>query len=382
MPVPFNETMYPEVQQWLSDNPQDESLSPQIKQTLLRFEELTEPEKVQLQAELLAVPNLPDVLQQFIPDRLGAQPVELLNIIGEHLAPQDKRELAAASKAMHSVFHQSNLHDKFLECVAYGQQDKAERLLSHVFQGQPAKTQGALLHQGTLTTYAGETFNCSAYEYAYWAKDTHMCRMLERYMNDETKAQMLIRINTIESEGLAFQQNGAEHRSAHFDFTPLKAAYQRYLDGYNGWYNARNWAAMDAAWLEVGKAQSDVPAHVAQEYCHPDRAFDPLPSFNVDREDIPVDTLPRRLTFYNWNTSSNNSWFPLAASNSGLGFDFAIIRAALASACRDGRPLRHSVAGVAVDLAAIARLDEVRTVDLTLSREHLNPPALSQSIRV
>lgn len=377
MPVPFNETMYPEVQQWLSDNPQDESLSPQIKQTLLRFEELTEPEKVQLQAELLAVPNLPDVLQQFIPDRLGAQPVELLNIIGEHLAPQDKRELAAASKAMHSVFHQSNLHDKFLECVAYGQQDKAERLLSHVFQGQPAKTQGALLHQGTLTTYAGETFNCSAYEYAYWAKDTHMCRMLERYMNDETKAQMLIRINTIESEGLAFQQNGAEHRSAHFDFTPLKAAYQRYLDGYNGWYNARNWAAMDAAWLEVGKAQSDVPAHVAQEYCHPDRAFDPLPSFNVDREDIPVDTLPRRLTFYNWNTSSNNSWFPLAASNSGLGFDFAIIRGSLPlsfARLADGRG--------AVDLAAIARLDEVRTVDLTLSREHLNPPALSQSIRV
>ena len=35
-----------------------------------------------------------------------------------------------------------------------------------------------------------------------------------------------------------------------------------------------------------------------------------------------------------------------------------------------------------VDLAAITRLDEVRTVDLTQSREHLNPPTMSQSMSV
>ncbi|WP_277619296.1 hypothetical protein [Legionella norrlandica] len=32
-----------------------------------------------------------------------------------------------------------------------------------------------------------------------------------------------------------------------------------------------------------------------------------------------------------------------------------------------------------VDLAAITRLDEVRTTDLTQSHEHLNPSALSHS---
>ena len=373
MPVPFNKAIYPEVQEWLVKNPQDKSLSEPIKQSLLRFETLTDADKEQLQAALLAIAELPDVIQQFMPDRLGTLPVELLDMVGKHLTPKDRRELAATDRRMHSVFHQSNLHAKFLKCVAYGQQDKAEKLLSQVFQGQPNKIQAALLHQGTLTTYAGETFNCSAYEYAYWAKDTHMCRMLERYMDNATKAQMLTRIDAIEANGLTCQQNDQEYHSSHFDFTPLKEAYQRYLEGYDAWYAARNWSALDAAWLDVGKAQRNVPAHVAQEYCRPDRSFDPRPEFNEA-------TLPRGLTFYNWTTDRGDSWFPLTASNSGLGFDFALIRAARLR--RPGVRRLGGGTGALSDLAAITRLDEVRTVDLTQSREHLNPPAMSQNMSV
>ena len=306
---------------------------------------------------------------------LSDMPVELLDMVGKHLTPKDRRELAATDRRMHSVFHQSNLHAKFLECVAYGQQDKAEKLLSQVFQGQPARIQAALLHQGTLTTYAGETFNCSAYEYAFWAKDTHMCRMLERYMDAETKAQMLTRIDAIEANGLIYQQNSQEYHSSHFDFTPLKEAYQRYLAGYDAWLAANGWGAMKAAWLDVGKAQRNVPAHVAQEYCRPDRPFHPTPEFNEA-------TLPRVFTFYNWTTGGrNDSWFPLTASNSGLGFDFSLIRAGGGGA---RRTLRGSAERGAcdVDLVAVSRLDAVRTVDLTQSREHLNPPAMSQSMSV
>src|SRR3990167_838092 len=328
MPVPFNKTIYPEVKQWLVDNLKDKRLPEPIKQDLLRFETLTEPEKEQLQEALLAIPKLPDVLQQFMPDRLSTLPVELLDMVGKHLTLQDKKQLATADKRMHSVFHQSNLRAKFLECVAYGQQDKAERLLSQVFQGQPARIQAALLDQGTFTDYSGRTFHCSAYEYAYWAKDTHMCRMLEHHMNDETKAAMAARIDemkriddatTGQPVGLIYQQAGQEHRSAHFDFAHLKEAYQRYLDGYVAWYDARNWAAMDAAWWDVGKAQRNVPAHVAQEYCRPDRSFYQRPEFNEA-------VLPRVFTFYNWAICCNDSWFPLTASNFGLGFDFALIR--------------------------------------------------------
>jgi hypothetical protein len=70
----------------------------------------------------------------------------------------------------------------------------AEALLT----ATPEHTQTLLRTPGVFTDYSGRTFNCTAYEYAYWAKDTHMCRMLERHMDDETKAYMLARIDEIE----------------------------------------------------------------------------------------------------------------------------------------------------------------------------------------
>lgn len=268
---------------------------------------------------------------------------------------------------------------QFLNDVAKGKQEEAEALLT----ATPANTQTLLRTPGIFTDYSGRTFNCTAYEHAYWAKDTHMRRMLESHMDEETKAIMAACIDEIEHidaatgqpVGLVYSQAGQEHRSAHFDFTPLKAAYQRYLDGYDAWYAAQNWAAMNAAWWDVGKAQRNVPAHVAQEYCRLDRSFDPRPEFNEA-------TLPRLLTFYNRTTHRDDSWFPLTAANSGLGFDFALVRAPGHEACARVRAGAWGAAAAAVDLAAIIRLDEVRTVDLTHAREHLNPPAMSQSMSV
>jgi len=63
----------------------------------------------------------------------------------------------------------------FLQDVAQGKQKEAEVLLTTT----PANTQTLLRTPGIFTDYSGRTFNCTAYEYAYWAKDTHMCRMLE-----------------------------------------------------------------------------------------------------------------------------------------------------------------------------------------------------------
>jgi hypothetical protein len=305
-----------------------------------------------------------------MPDRLGALPVELLYNVSENLTPQERVPLAGADRRMHSVFHQSNLHAKFLECVAYGQQDKAKKLLREVFAGQPARIQAVLLHQGTFTDYSGRTFICSAYEYAYWAKDTHMCRMLERYMDDATKAEMLARVTEIERTRLSYTQHGVACCTHHFDLTPLIQSLKFYVDNYDAWSAAGNWDVMEAAWLNVGLAQRDVPAHVAQEYCRPDRDFNPCPTFNEP-------ALPRILTFENRITSRDKSWFPLTSSNSGLGFDFTLIQhwgTTIALRRPGGKPW--------VDLAAVSRLDKVRTFELTQSREHLNPPPMSQSMSV
>lgn len=186
-------------------------------------------------------------------------------------------------------------------------------------------------------------------------------------MDEETKAFLLTRIDDIESNGLEYLQRGETHRSKHFDLTPLKQALQQYIDGYDNWNTTNNWAAMDAAWMVVGKAQRDVPAHIAQEYCRPGRSFSPTPQFNEAE-------LPRTLTFYNPNTGARDSWFPLPSPDSGLGFDFALTHRGLGAG---GGALAARTRGRddGIDLAAIARLDEERTIELALSRENLNPPA-------
>ena len=127
----------------------------------------------------------------------------------------------------------------------------------------------------------------------------------------------------------------------------------------------------EMAWLAVGKAQREVPAHIAHEYCRPDRSFDPAPSFYEE-------TLPRVLNFDNYVTNVK-SWFPLAPSSSGLGFDFGIFRgrAGWASGLRASFLDRDG----ARDLAAVSRLDEVRTADLTQSCEILGIASPNHGLR-
>ena len=373
MLIQFNEAMYAHVVQWITDNPDDARLPEPVKQDLLRFATLTDVEKEQLQDALLAIDELPDEVQQFIPNRLGQLPVELVDIIASNLTQQeDLSELVKSGRQPYSIFQAPRILGRFLECIAYGQQDKAERLFRDVFNGQQEKIQEALRYRGKFTDYSGRTFNCTAYEYAYWAKDTHMCRMLERHMDDATKAYLLARVNEIERinagtgqpVGLAYHQGGLEHRSAHFDLTPLISALQRYVDGYDNWARTQNWDAMKAAWMEVGLAQRDIPVHVLNEYCHPDRSFNPRPEFNEER-------LPRNIRFYNFNTGVEEPLFPLVISDSsGLGVDFALSRwDAAAGGARGSR-----AAGSATrDLAAVSHLDEVKNGELRQLREHLRP---------
>ncbi|WP_133130904.1 F-box protein [Legionella yabuuchiae] len=379
MPTQADESLYKNAVKWVHDHPQDTRISENIKRAFLHFNKLPPKNKVELITALLKTTGLPEEIKQSLPYLsfdLDALPDDMLLEIKNYLNKSDIRSLESVSKRMNTLFQRpKRLLDKFLQRVAYGEQDKVEALFTEVYRDNEGKKQEALLHQGRFTDYSGRTFNCSAYEYAYWAKDTYMCRMLERYMDDATKASMLERVNEIEHTGLSYTQDGTAYCTPHFDFTPLIQALQSYVDNYEEWYAANNTGAIRTAWLDVGKAQRNVPAHVAQEYCRRDRSFDPRPEFNEA-------TLPRVLTFYSWVTGrDHHSWFPLTASNSSLGFDFALIRGEGMRA-RSVAPT-HVGGGIAIpDLEAIIRLNEVRTIELTQSREHLNPPAMSHSTGV
>ena len=293
---------------------------------------------------------------------------------------KEKAALATTSKRYYGLFSQHIHAAKCLMLVAHGDQTAADEMLR--------RNPKLLLERTNVTDYSGRTFkNITAYEYAYWAKDTHMCRMLEAHMDKATKAKMLGRIDAMERDGLTFEQHGVVVKhSKHFDFTPLITALRLYVQGYDNWYATNNMAALTAAWMKVGILQRDMPVHVANEYCRTDRSFNPRPEFNER-------VLPRSLRFYNLEKSREQSLFPLViAKASGLGIDFVVGRlgglgcvGARAKASGLGIDfavcrflgcvgVRAAVGPIAaIDLAAISHLDEIRTVDLTRLRESLLP---------
>ncbi|MDP1603340.1 MAG: hypothetical protein Q8M03_08760 [Legionella sp.] len=221
---------------------------------------------------------------------------------------------------------------KLLRHVARGEQDEAKSLLD--------ASDDALLLQQTreFADYSDRLFNCTAYEYAYWAKDTHMCRMLEQKMDEETKAEMLERCEVMERDGLTYIQHGEEKNSKHFDLTPLVTALQNYADALR---NRADWSVMQDALRNVELARRDIPAHVAHEYCRLNCSFNPLPDFKED-------FLPRVLTFYNWETERQEFWWGVMGITGWPGSDDALR-----------------------EITALKRLDEVRTDDLVQSKETL-----------
>jgi hypothetical protein len=220
-----------------------------------------------------------------------------------------------------------------------------------------------------------------------------MCRMLEKYMDNTTKHELLQRVQRIEElvgeglfkapRGLTYTQSGKEHRSAHFDLTPLKQALKTYIDAHNQSpkQTDADWEALDMLWVTVGLPQRDVPAHIAQEYCHPDRSFEEVSENPSLLDATNPNNLVRQLKFYNWDTGANDSWFTRDSysSNSGLGFSFAILRFVAGAAygrCGVGRGAGRSCSGL--DLAAIEAIDKARTDDLKQALANLAAPSSLQ----
>jgi hypothetical protein len=290
---------------------------------------------------------------------------------------------------------------EFLQHVAYGEQNEAEALLQDPTIAQELLT----AHHIPFTDYSGRTFQCTAYEYAYWAKDSHMQRMLEKYIrqDDSTRLNILGRVNAIEEpinptlsagflappriKGVCYTTqdsagNTIHHRDAHYDLTPLISALQHYVAEFKKKPNKTqaDWDAIEKIWIEeVGRAQRDVPAHIAHEYCHPDRSFNDIKKNSESLSAANSSNLKRQLKFSNYETGNYDAWFSRGpySMDSGLGFSWGIVR----GWPRIGRAIRRvGVAGLGVnagahiDLAALIIIDNVRTEDLKQSLRNLSQP--------
>jgi serine/threonine protein kinase len=153
----------------------------------------------------------------------------------------------------------------FLKQVADGQQTEAEASLK--------RTPALALASGDVTDHANRTFHgITGFQYALWALDWHMWKMILPHLNQspgaaKTQAQTV-------TTGPWVQQHGE-----YFNMQPLLDALQTYID------NCDPWPADQCRdhWIhKVGGAQRLLPMHVLQEYCHPNRPFDPTPTFTEE----------------------------------------------------------------------------------------------------
>ncbi len=316
--------------------------------------------------------QVPLIKTQVIPPSF---PTDLLvHTLGEFLDTSDMAQLAATNKFYNTLFQPRLRVTQLLVHVVRGQQDEADALLKNHPQ--------LLLERGDVTDCSGRLFKkISAYEYAYWALDTYMCRMLEKHImvlepssREKTKVIMLERINEIEAKGLTYMQDYAIRNTIHFDFTPLIDALTRYvvlhyLDLSGDWAST---TAGFAAWMQVGLEQRKAPLHVLQEYCHPDRNFYPLPNFNED-------SLQRNGYATVLELEQEGPHLPnlsLLTDSSGLGINFSLVRNS-APDCKRALLLGTHDNGwlgmVSRDVDALRYLNMVRTSELTQLRENLQP---------
>lgn len=286
----------------------------------------------------------------------------------------------------------------FLEKIAHGQQDEADALLNSLLENDFTEAQRLLTVCNTsFKDYSGRTFNCTAYEYAYWAKDTHMCRMLERYMDDNTKKFLRERVSRIEElvgdklhkapRGLTYKDGkGITRCSDHYDMTPLIKAIETYINS-TGLYTSGGttyipvdyYTNLEKLWLKVGLLQNEVPAHIANEYCHPDRTIEDTYKDPTLLDGNNPDNLKRHFTVLGTGSMTNKPVFWYADSNSskeGLGISYGISRTSCKEATADERPWGE---GLIRELAALLKLDWVRTKDLRQSQVNLEGPSVIDS---
>ena len=183
---------------------------------------------------------------------------------------------------------------KFLKHVGFGEQDQANAML----QANPILT----TLKGDLTdcsvypeTYGHRVFpNITALQYAVWALDFHMWRMIKQHMEKNNQqahlhAQLeeLNDIAILHTQGNPVQQGwvikpGKSIEWPVISWTILIKALEEYVINKEIVITNRyHWCQ------QVGGAQLILPAHVINEYSYPRRSFHPCPEWGDSEKPLP-----------------------------------------------------------------------------------------------
>lgn len=255
---------------------------------------------------------------------------------------------------------------RLIQYVADGEQDQAAR----VIREHPEY----LLFKGNVTDKSGRTFtNISAFQYALWAMDVrYMCGMmidcLPRTSEGEAiKDQLLPQYNALERDGVNYSLRGENHNEKHYDMGPLINALETYC--------SENWTIggdeqKDYWHKTIGKLQYDVPVHVAQHYCVPNKTLEdqsPFKEENFERTLI-VSSKTGPCNWYH-----DRLGVDIAISRGGVKVDAGAVNeppdtSGIYGRSRNGRANLFTGSsypmGPAIDKTALRNLNETRKQDL------------------
>jgi tRNA A-37 threonylcarbamoyl transferase component Bud32 len=211
-------------------------------------------------------------------DPLAAGTAKAAAALGQFPAPKPNPPQNAAGVALDEKEIEVSEADKqtFFRHIARGEQDQAEAMLKE--QPVLALAKGRFDDISDLRCLKkGDQFervfqNISGWQYAIWAGDIHMCRMIKQCLLQSPDAAALV--DTAKTQYRDVRQGkgdfDADHHRKAFDLTPLIDALKAYVQNLNAW-DAKK---CEAHWCKViGGHQRKLPAHVINEYCRPDRSF-------------------------------------------------------------------------------------------------------------
>ncbi len=242
---------------------------------------------------------------------------------------------------------------QLLGYIASGNQDEAEKMLKE----HPE----LLLQSGSVIDPSARLFkNIKPFELVIWTMDVrYMANMVLKCIpkderGEKIRSELLKQYQKViedfdaekKTGGVQYTLNSEKHHEKYFDFQPLIKALDTRVKNYDSWTDdqcLKHWITV------IGAEQSTLPMHVRHHYCDLDERFFPTPTF--DKKE-----LKRSLEFF----SAKKKGLVLWGEIDGLGVDFAIFRGAGASWGGEGG------GDGSLDLAAIRKLCEARTLDLGL----------------
>ena len=182
---------------------------------------------------------------------------------------------------------------RLLQHLVRGEQDEAKTMLQ--------KDRSLLLQKGNVNDLSSRKFyQITAFQYALWALDRHMWEMILEYLPENEAAKQLEELETMGVEYEKETPGDSKAEKHHFDFSPLIAVLQDYVDPL-----IQEIGIAEAAWYQKCRRRAkNVPAHGVS--MPGGSVVYPTPAFKND--------IAGHLEFYNYVSGAYSSWFLIPVS--------------------------------------------------------------------